>query len=167
MTTVLETPSASGAAAAAPIVLHPVLAAARAAAIADGLAFAGSITPVEAWQLVGEGAAILVDVRSPEELRFVGQVPGATAVAWASGTNLTRNPRFVRELENRTPGHDAVLLLLCRSGKRSADAAVAAARAGFRYVFNVLEGFEGDLDSQHQRGTQGGWRHHGLPWTQD
>jgi hypothetical protein len=34
-------------------------------------------------------------------------------------------------------------------------------------VFNVLEGFEGDLDDNYQRGRLNGWRTHGLPWVQD
>jgi hypothetical protein len=38
--------------------------------------------------------------------------------------------------------------------------------AGFASVINVLEGFEGPLDDDFHRGTQGGWRHHGLPWQQ-
>ena len=60
-----------------------------------------------------------------------------------------------------------MLVLLCRSGKRSAAAAEAATKAGFSQVFNVLEGFEGDLDAQQQRGEQGGWKLWGLPWVQD
>ena len=75
----------------------------------------------------------------------------------------------MRELEAKVAaagGKDAVVLLLCRSGKRSAAAAEAAAKAGFRNVFNVLEGFEGDLDSQQRRGAFNGWRHAGLPWYQ-
>ena len=59
------------------------------------------------------------------------------------------------------------VLLLCRSGKRSALAAEAAAKAGFTLAFNVLEGFEGELDAAQQRGHADGWRHHGLPWVQD
>jgi rhodanese-related sulfurtransferase len=59
------------------------------------------------------------------------------------------------------------VVLLCRSGKRSAAAAEAAAKAGFTQVYNVLEGFEGDLDSQNQRGDVGGWRYWNLPWQQD
>jgi rhodanese-related sulfurtransferase len=87
-------------------------------------------------------------------------------VAWASGTSLTRNPRFVRELEAKV-GKNANVLLLCRSGKRSALAAEAAAKAGFTHVFNILEGFEGELDAQQHRGTDDGWRLRGLPWVQD
>jgi rhodanese-related sulfurtransferase len=131
-----------------------------------GLPYAGSVPPREAWSLVEAGAAVLVDVRSAEERKFVGHIPVSVHVAWASGTSLTRNPRFVRELEAKV-GKDEVVLLLCRSGKRSALAAEAAAKAGFTRVFNVREGFEGELDEAQQRGTTDGWRFHGLPWVQD
>ena len=131
-----------------------------------GLPFAGGVTPQEAWALVQAAAATLVDVRSAEERKFVGHVPGGLHVPWATGTALTRNPRFVRELQAKV-GRDDVVLLLCRSGKRSALAAGAATQAGFAQVYNVLEGFEGELNELQQRGTTDGWRHRGLPWIQD
>lgn len=131
-----------------------------------GLPYAGSISPVDAWTLIQAERALLVDVRSAEERKFVGYVPGSIHVAWATGTSLTRNPRFLRELEAKVD-KDAIVLLLCRSGKRSALAAEAAARIGFSNVFNVTEGFEGDLDEQNRRGAVGGWRLRGLKWVQD
>lgn len=146
--------------------LHADLAAAHEAAQAAGLPYAGSVTPRQAWNLHQSGDAVLVDVRTAEEHRFVGHVPDTLHVAWATGTSLTRNPRFVRELEAKT-GKQATVLLLCRSGNRSAQAAEAAAKAGFAHVFNVSEGFEGDLDASGQRGRQNGWRFHDLPWKQD
>jgi rhodanese-related sulfurtransferase len=146
--------------------LHADLEAARETARTAGLPYAGRITPQQAWALHQTGEAVLVDVRTAEERRFVGAVPDTLHVAWATGTSFTRNPRFVRELEAKT-GKDAVLVLLCRSGNRSAQAAEAAAKAGFANVFNVSEGFEGDLNEAGQRGTQNGWRFHGLPWVQD
>ncbi|MDQ7969675.1 MAG: rhodanese-like domain-containing protein [Oxalicibacterium faecigallinarum] len=124
------------------------------------------VTPSQAWSLFSSGHAILVDVRTTEERVFVGYVPDSIHVPWATGTNLTRNPRFVRELESKT-GKDKTILLLCRSGKRSTLAAEAAIKAGFTNVFNVLEGFEGELDEQLHRGRNDGWRYHGLPWIQD
>ena len=133
---------------------------------AQGLPFAGSVTPVDAWALVASGRAVLVDVRSHEERKFVGYVPESVHVPWATGTALTRNPRFLRELEARV-GKADVLLLLCRSGKRSALAAEAATKIGFTAAFNVGEGFEGELDANGQRGHVGGWRLHGLKWSQD
>ncbi|WP_454735535.1 rhodanese-like domain-containing protein [Cupriavidus necator] len=144
---------------------HPALQAARAVAGAAGLPFAGSLSPQQAWELFSTGHALLVDVRTLEERTFVGHMPDSLHVPWATGTSLTRNPRFVRELEART-GKDAVVLLLCRSGNRSALAAEAATKAGFTRVYNVQEGFEGDLDEQQRRGGLGGWRYRGLPWSQ-
>ncbi|TCW83130.1 rhodanese [Burkholderia sp. SRS-46] len=142
------------------------LEAARVAAAADGTPYAGGVAPAIAWALFASGDARLVDVRTAEERKFVGHVPDTLHVPWATGTSLTRNPRFVRELEAKT-GKDALILLLCRSGNRSAQAAEAATKAGFTQVFNVLEGFEGDLDEQQRRGGRNGWRFHGLPWAQD
>jgi rhodanese-related sulfurtransferase len=138
----------------------------RQAAQSEGLPYSGGVSPRLAWSLFSTGQAKLVDVRSAEERKFVGHVPDSVHVPWATGTSLTRNPRFVRELEAKT-GKEVRILLLCRSGKRSAAAAEAAAQAGFTQVFNVLEGFEGEIDHQHHRGGQDGWRFHGLPWVQD
>jgi rhodanese-related sulfurtransferase len=143
------------------------LTAARTVAQASGLPYAGGVSPRDAWTLFSAGEARLVDVRTVEERKFVGYVPDALHVAWATGTSFTRNPRFARELEAKVGGKDAVVLLLCRSGNRSALAAEAAAKAGFTQVFNVVEGFEGDLDDAQRRGGHNGWRFHGLPWIQD
>ena len=152
------------------VALPPALEEARNRASEAGWPYAGGVTPPVAWELVKSGQAVLVDVRSGEERKFVGHVPDSVHVAWATGTALTRNPRFVRELEAKLAkdgGKEAVALLLCRSGKRSALAAEAAAKAGFTQVFNVLEGFEGEIDAQQHRGGSDGWRFHALPWVQD
>lgn len=138
---------------------------ARQDALRTGLAFAGELPPREAWAVVAAGQAVLLDVRTVEERVYVGHVPGSAHVAWATGTAMTRNPRFVREVDARV-GKDATIILLCRSGKRSRAAGEALARAGFASVFNVTEGFEGDLDAAGHRGEIGGWRRHGLPWVQ-
>jgi rhodanese-related sulfurtransferase len=139
----------------------------KAEAESAGLPFAGGVPPAAAWQLFSARRVLLVDVRTAEERKFVGHIPDSLHVPWATGTALTRNPRFVRELESKIGGKDAVALLLCRSGKRSALAAEAATKAGFSNVFNVLEGFEGEIDARQQRGKADGWRFHGLPWVQD
>ncbi len=152
------------------IALPVALEQAHADAVAQGLSYAGGVSPTTAWALVQNGQALLVDVRTTEERKFVGHVPGSLHVAWATGTALTRNPRFVRELEAKLAPHggkEAVVLLLCRSGKRSVLAAEAAAAVGFSHVFNILEGFEGEIDATQQRGKDDGWRYQGLPWVQD
>ncbi len=141
---------------------HPLLERRRLA----GAPYAGDLSPAEAWELVQSGVARLVDVRTPEERKFVGYVPESLHVAWMTGTSFQRNPRFLRELEGKAR-KDEVLLFLCRSGSRSLAAAKAAQAAGFSSAFNVLEGFEGELDERGQRGALGGWRHGELPWIQD
>ena len=153
--------------------LPPVLQEAITRAVAQGLSYAGTILPQQAWILAQQGAALLVDVRTVEERQFVGHVPGSVHVAWATGTALNRNPRFARELAALLAKHAAaedlptIALLLCRSGKRSALAAQEAAKAGIPYVFCISEGFEGDLNLDEQRGHYNGWRFRGLPWVQD
>jgi rhodanese-related sulfurtransferase len=146
--------------------INEILRRARESAAADNIGYAGRIEPGDAWTLVRTGVAVLVDVRTAEERKFVGHVPNTLHVAWATGTAMTRNPRFARELEAKVK-KDQIVLFLCRSGKRSADAAQAATKAGFTQAFNILEGFEGDIDAQQQRGHLGGWRLHSLPWVQD
>ena len=146
--------------------LHSILAAATARAARENLPYAGTVPPHDAWVLAAAGAAILIDVRTTEEYKYVGHVPGTPLVQWQFGPALTKNPRFARELAGKA-GKNEVILLICRSGKRSAAAAEAATRAGFSRVFNVLEGFEGEITADGQRGATGGWRYHRLPWIQD
>jgi len=125
-----------------------------------GLPYAGDLTPQQAYQLHFLQAATLVDVRTFEERQTVGYVADTAHVAWAIGPAMERNPRFIRELESKAGKLD-VILFLCRSGKRSVVAAEAASRLGFKNVFNVTEGFEGEL------GQENGWRVRGLPWKKD
>ena len=43
---------------------------------------------------------------------------------------------------------------------------LALERAGFTQIYNVLHGFEGELDETHHRNSVTGWRFDGLPWEQ-
>lgn len=138
----------------------------------DGLSYAGDITPEEAWKLLKDNPeAILVDVRTDAEWRFVG-VPDISGlgrdvvfVQW-SGTDGRRNGRFVDELIEAGigPGERPVAFI-CRSGNRSIGAAEVATAAGIGPSYNVLDGFEGQLDGDGHRGASG-WRALGLPWRQ-
>jgi rhodanese-related sulfurtransferase len=126
--------------------------------------YAGDVTPQQAWQWVQAGQAVLVDVRSDAEREWVGQVPGAAAVAWKQWPGMAMNPDFDAQIRAAVPaGTPAVLL--CRSGVRSIAAARRATELGIT-AYNILEGFEGDADAQGHRGQRGGWRSHGLPWKQ-
>jgi rhodanese-related sulfurtransferase len=134
--------------------------------------YAGDITPDEAWQLLSANAdAVLVDCRTDAEWRFVG-VPDLSSlgrevvyVEW-NGSDGRHNDDFVSDLTGAgvTPGERPVIFL-CRSGNRSIGAAEAATAAGIAPSYNVLDGFEGNLDEHRHRGGTG-WRAIGLPWTQ-
>lgn len=139
---------------------NQILANARASAAADGLGFAGNVTPQEAWALFSAGIAELVDVRTTRELQRVGYVKDARHVEWLKGDEMERNSRFLSELGREVSKED-VVLFLCRSGKRSVAAAEAATQAGYLHAFNVSEGFEGDGSPKR------GWLRHGLPAIQD
>jgi rhodanese-related sulfurtransferase len=123
------------------------------------------VTPPEAWQLVQQKAAVLIDVRTAPEFKFVGRVPGTANVEW-HGRDEAPRARFLELLRAAADREEAVLLI-CRSGVRSHAAASVAAAAGFGRVYNVLEGFEGQIDANRQRGKLNGWRFAGLPWEQD
>lgn len=129
------------------------------------LDYDGAVTPREAWALVQARAAVLIDVRTAEEYKFVGRVPGAVNVPW-HGTERGALARFFEGLRPYLVAARP-LLLLCRSGVRSHAAANAVHAKGIKRVYNVLEGFEGEIDDRRQRGHINGWRYHGLPWVQD
>ncbi|MCL4747620.1 MAG: rhodanese-like domain-containing protein [Burkholderiaceae bacterium] len=114
-----------------------------------------------------EPDALFVDCRSDAEYFFVGHAVGSVHVAWYDGPDWELNPHFVGEVR-KLAGHSTQrpVILICRSGKRSVEAGQALEAAGFRRVYNVLHGFEGDLDESHHRGSRNGWRFEGLPWEQ-
>jgi rhodanese-related sulfurtransferase len=132
---------------------------------AQGLAYAGVVTPGEAHQLQGDGSAVIVDVRTRPEWEYVGHVPGSELLEWRRYGEQSPNPGFIAELARRHP-HDRTLLFLCRSAVRSHSAAELAAKNGFTAAYNILEGFEGTPDNGGQRNKLNGWRFHGLPWLQ-
>lgn len=138
----------------------------------DSPAYAGDITPEQAWELLSDRPdAVLVDCRTDAEWRFVG-VPDLTAlrrdvvyVEWTQ-TDGSHNDAFVDDLVRAgvTPGERPVVFL-CRSGNRSVGSAIAATEAGIAPSYNVLDGFEGNLDEHGHRGKTG-WKAVGLPWKQ-
>jgi rhodanese-related sulfurtransferase len=135
------------------------------------VSYAGDITPQESWKLLAENPeSVLVDVRTAAEWNWVG-VPDLSSlgrqvvfIEWNTAGGPNQN--FVADLiaAGVTPGERPVIFL-CRSGNRSIPAAQAATAAGIAPAYNMLEGFEGQLDEHGHRGAAG-WRAEGLPWKQ-
>lgn len=126
--------------------------------------YAGDVSAELAWQWLQAGEAVLVDVRTDAEREWVGKVPGAIAVAWKQWPSMAENASFDEQLRAAVPEGKKVVLL-CRSGVRSVAAAQRATGLGIE-AYNILEGFEGDVNASGQRGQLGGWRKRGLPWHQ-
>jgi rhodanese-related sulfurtransferase len=139
------------------------------------MSYAGDITPLEAWKLLSDNPrAVLVDVRTEAEWRFVG-VPDLSSlgrevvyIEW-NASDGTRNESFADELKERVPpaaaDEERPVVFLCRSGNRSIPASEVATAIGIAPSYNVLDGFEGQLDANGHRGETG-WRAEGLPWKQ-
>ena len=134
-----------------------------------------TISPIQAKSLLdNEPKSLLVDVRSHMEFLFIGHPVGAVHIPWIDEPDWDINPNFVREIRQLLLGgmtHDGhskqvAVLLICRSGKRSKEAGDLLIQEGFENVYNIDQGFEGELDSEHHRCTLGGWRFEGLPWEQ-
>jgi len=137
------------------------------------------LRPGEAWdRLCATAATALVDVRSRPEWAFVGvtdlQSIGRPMVLaeWLGYPDMVVNSGFYDEVMTKLgPVRPKSLFFLCRSGSRSRDAALCFEKTAEEsgepvQCFNVLEGFEGDLDEAGHRGTVNGWKRSGLPWRQ-
>ncbi|HEX2889667.1 rhodanese-like domain-containing protein [Vineibacter terrae] len=141
--------------------------------IAPANGYAGDVSPTSAWRMLSEIAdATLIDVRTAAEwayvggpdLRTIGKAP--LTIEWQTFPSMQIDPDFVAKLAQHVAARDVPLLMLCRSGARSAAAATAMTAAGYRWCFNVASGFEGILDAAGHRGSASGWKADGLPWSQ-
>jgi len=126
-----------------------------------------NLDPKQAWNLLQTSSkAVLIDVRTAIEHGFVGHPSGAIHVAWKEFPGMQLNQNFVAQVEQIVGDKTHPVLLLCRTGVRSVEAAKALEAAGFQHLVNIVEGFEGALDANKHRGNIDGWRFHGLPWQQ-
>lgn len=130
------------------------------------LPYEGAMLPDEAYQIMQSApGAVLVDVRTRAELDWVGYIPDAASVEWATYPDMKNNPHFIAQLKQQVD-KEALLMFICRSGVRSHNAAIVATQAGYSDCYNVLEGFEGDKDESGHRNVLNGWRVRELPWEQ-
>ncbi|RLA17673.1 MAG: rhodanese-like domain-containing protein [Gammaproteobacteria bacterium] len=125
------------------------------------------LSPLQSFKLLETNPdAVLIDVRTSAEIKFLGGPVGSVSVPWMEFPEMKPLPDFVENVRQQVGQTKAPLLLICRSGQRSMSAAKALAGAGFSELINVEEGFEGDLNDNGRRNLKNGWRFHGLPWQQ-
>lgn len=146
------------------------------------------LTPQEAYEIVGKAPArtLFLDVRTRAEAMYVGMPTTADALVpyvehqemmtdWDERRHMYQlepNSDFIQEAEIRLKekglGKTDQVILICRSGDRSARAADLLASAGFTRVYSIAEGFEGDSAKDGPKAGQrivNGWKNAGLPWT--
>ncbi len=122
---------------------------------------------------------VIIDCRTPEEYVFVGHPDMAYNIPSKLMTNefdaaknfykMVNNPDFVNMVTQHFKKNQP-LLLMCRSGSRSASGANQLAKAGFTNVYTIVDGFEGDqvkADDSYFKGQRmvNGWKNSGSPWT--
>ncbi|KNX42767.1 hypothetical protein ROTO_06160 [Roseovarius tolerans] len=141
------------------------------------------ITAAEAGRVLAEKDNVaLIDVRTPSETMLIGYpVPAAANIpsklvdpdlafdAKKGVYKMVDNPTYVEEMQawlasDAASGVDT-LMIMCRSGSRSAAAIGKLVEAGVDVtLYNVVDGFEGDKNEGGVRAVNG-WRNAGLPWT--
>lgn len=141
------------------------------------------ITAADAARVLADHPNVaLIDVRTPSEVNLIGYATAAAAnipsklmdpaLAFDAEKGMYKmvdNPAFVDEV-NAWLASDAAqgvdtLLVMCRSGSRSAAAISRLVEAGVDVtLYNVVDGFEGDTNDAGAR-VVNGWRNAGLPWT--
>ncbi len=139
------------------------------------------VTAKEAYEmwLADKNKIKILDARTPEEYIFVGHAPMARNIPIKlfnykmavrnKGPLMKANPNFIAEVGRKFKTSDTILVI-CRSGNRSAAAVNAMASAGFKIAYSVTDGFEGDRvkdpsSSFYGKRFKNGWRNSGVPWT--
>jgi len=145
------------------------------------------LTPEEAWDMLSEAPdqVLFLDVRTRAEAAIVGMPTAADGLVpfteydpfWRwddERENYKMEPlqEFVPEAERRLNekglSKQDKVIVMCRTGGRSAKAADRLAKAGYTNVYSIIEGFEGDVSEAKEdngRRTVNGWKNAGLPWS--
>lgn len=138
------------------------------------------LTPSDAHQATkNDPSIVLIDVRDPVEISFVGHpepmdanIPLRTVTttfnAKSGAYKMKRNAGFVSDVDALMKRLGLTksdpIIVSCRSGPRSAVAARMLHAAGYKNVWNQVEGFEGSIDPKTGARSKNGWRNAGLPW---
>ena len=170
-------------------------------ALAKRAKLATNISPLQAWDMIQHDPGIvLIDVRTPAEYQFIGHAVGAYNIPFMflsdkfvekgqlfRGKKMKKsryqpylNPDFISYMKSHFKPDDT-LLIMCRSGHRSVPASDLLVKNGFKKVYNVVGGFEGNKfhgrndeekklvkkysPNYSHRGLFDGWKYYGLPWT--
>ena len=132
----------------------------------------------EQWKAAPDKIKI-IDCRTTEEYVFVGHAPMAYNIPsklWTGKWDpekkqygMPDNPDFEVQAKAKFKP-DETLAVMCRSGHRSSASVERLAKIGFTNVYNITDGFEGDMIKDEGNYFNGkrminGWKNSGAPWT--
>lgn len=144
------------------------------------------LTAEDAYDMVSKNpkGALFVDVRTRPEVEFVGMatvvdanIPYVTndTAEWDDKKHRflkVANSAFQNALKelmaSKGLSKDDAIILMCRSGSRSAKAATLLSKLGYSKVYSVVDGFEGDKAKTGPKKGQrvvNGWKNASLPWS--
>ena len=133
-----------------------------------------NIKSTEAWKILNaEDDATLIDIRTEEEWKLTGMPDlrlvnkKVTLLSWRFWPEMNINNNFIRSIKNMFEKKNTTLLFICRGGHRSHQAASSAYSEGYLNNYNVIDGFEGQLNDDGHRNSIDGWKFNNLPWYQD
>jgi len=137
-----------------------------------------SMEAYEMWKDKPEKVKIL-DVRTLDEYIYIGHAAMAWNVVaffqtsdWDAEKHhfsMKPNPDFLSQIKEVFDAED-IILVTCRSGSRSAMATNQMAAEGYKNVYNITDGFEGDMvkdegSDYYEKRMVNGWKNSGAPWT--
>lgn len=89
-----------------------------------------TVTPADAIQIINRQSGVVVDVCEPQEFK-TGHIPNAV------NAPLSGLPTYLKQLEKHK---DRPLIVSCRTGNRSLNAAMALRKHGFPNVYLLAGG---------------------------
>lgn len=142
--------------------------------------YATAIEAYEMWKANPEKVKI-IDCRTQEEYVFVGHPVMAYNIPsklWTGSWNeenknyqLKDSADFESYVEKKFAKNDTVMVM-CRSGHRSAASVNRLTKIGFTNVYSIVDGFEGDKVKDEEsyfngKRVKNGWKNSIAPWTND
>jgi rhodanese-related sulfurtransferase len=142
------------------------------------------LLPKQAYQFVKaqKGKVLFIDVRTRAEAQFLGMAEDVDALVpyvefqefmtdWDANRDSYKLepfndfvPEMERRLKEKGLTKDDPVVLMCRGGERSSRAADLLNDSGYKRVYIVVYGYEGEMSDKGRR-TVNGWKNAGLPWS--
>ena len=136
-------------------------------------AYVNNISALRAWDILKLDNSIMVDVRTDMEHKLHGV---------ADLSSINKVILFIEYKQNEYGKVDDVVLMsikyhlkdldskivvICKSGVRSLLISNILVQLGYKFVYNIYDGFCGNSRLEDNRNIKNGWINSNLPWKKD